>query len=208
MQKDEIVTPNVIGKSLQESVAILSRNHLNIRLLHEQEDPVLPEGTILDQLPKPYHKVKSNQNIFVTVSKRESLMQVPDFFGHQHDEVIDMAEKRGIELKTFFVEDSGYKGSCIAQSPQAGTLFERKRMIVYFSAEQSSLYIMPSFKNQPIAEVEEALTTANIAFEVLHDHQEEEHQCASCRVIDQQPQAGSIIDLNRKITVQLQVAPQ
>ena len=205
MQKDEVITPNVIGKSLQESVAVLSHNNLSVRLLHEQEDAVLPEGTILDQIPKPYQKVKPNQNVFVTVSKRESLMQVPDFGGQQHDAIVAMAAKRGIELKAFFVASNLPKGRCIAQYPQAREDFERKRMTVYLSATQSPLYIMPSLKDQPVKEAEEFLTAANFSVEILHDKEvAQDHQCTSCHVVDQQPQAGAIVDLSRKITVQLQ----
>lgn len=207
MQKDEVVTPNVIGKSLQESVGVLSRNNLSVRLLHEQEDAVLPEGTVLDQIPKPYLKVKPNQNVFVTVSKKESLMQVPDFYGHQHDEVVAAAERRGIELKSFFVASKLPKGRCIAHQPQAGAVFDRKRMTAYFSAGQSSVCVLPSFKDQPVKEVEEFLKLNNIGIDVLHDHGvPSDHQCSSCRVIDQRPLAGSIVDLTRKITVQVQVA--
>jgi beta-lactam-binding protein with PASTA domain len=205
MQKDEVATPNVIGKSLQESVVILSRNNLSVRLLHEQEDAVLPAGTIIDQIPKPYQKVKPNQNVFVTISKRESLMQVPDFYGHQHDEVAATAKKRGIDLHAFFVVSNLPKGRCIAQQPQAGTVFERNRMMAYFSAGQTSLCVLPSFKEQPVKEVEEFLKFNNIQLEVLHDRAvSSDHQCTSCRVVDQRPMAGSIIDTTRKITVQIQ----
>ncbi len=207
MQKDEVATPNVIGKSLQESVVVLSQNNLSVRLLHEQEDAVLPEGTILDQIPKPYQKVKPNQNVFVTVSKKESLMQVPDFYGHQKDEVVIMAEKRGIELRAFFVASNLPKGRCIAQNPQSGAIFERKRITAYFSDGQTSLCVLPSFKDQAVTDAEEFLKLNNIKAEIVHDKEEvSDHQCSSCKIIDQRPLAGSIIDLSHKITVQLQVA--
>ncbi len=206
MQKDEVITPNVIGKSLQESVAVLSHNNLSVRLLHEQEDAVLPEGTILDQIPKPYQKVKPNQNVFVTVSKKESLMQVPDFGGLQHDDVVATVKKRGIELKAFFVASNLPKGRCLAQQPQAGAVFERKRMTVYFSAGSTSLCVLPSFKDLLVQEAEEFLKLSGVQVEILHDKAiEQDHYCHACRVIDQRPLAGSILDLTRKVTVQLQV---
>jgi beta-lactam-binding protein with PASTA domain len=66
---------------------------------------------------------------------------------------------------------------------------------------------MPLFKDQPVKEAEEFLKAANINVEILHENQvEPDHQCASCHVVDQQPQAGSIVDITSKVTVQLQVA--
>jgi len=201
MQKDEVVTPNVIGKSLQESVVILSHNNLSVRLLYEQEDSVLPSGTILDQIPKPYQKVKPNQNVFVTVSKRESLAQVPDLSGHQYNDVVAITTKRGIELSAYFITSNLPKGHAIAQYPQAGALFERKRMTVYFSAAQNTLCVMPSFKDHEVKEVEEFLQALNITIEMQQDNPEAQN----LRILDQRPQAGSIIDFSHKNTVQLHV---
>ena len=206
MQKNEVITPNVLGKSLQESVVILSRNNLSVRLLHEREDAVLPEGTILDQIPKPCQKVKPNQIVFVTISKKESPMIVPDFNGFQRNDAITSAEKKGILLKTFLIEADLPKGRCIAQYPQAGATFKNKQMIVYFSSGPSSFSIVPSFKNQSVNDIDTFLKSNNVQVEILHENSiTEDHQCLLCTIVDQHPSAGSIIDLSRKNTIQLQV---
>jgi beta-lactam-binding protein with PASTA domain len=206
MQKNEIITPNILGKTLQESVVILSHNNLSVRLLHEREDAILPEGTILDQIPKPGQKVKPNQIVFVTISKKECPMIVPDFNSFQQNDTIASAEKKGILLKTFLIENDHPKGRCIAQHPQAGATFKHKQMIVYFSSGPSSLCIVPSFKNQSINDIDTFLKSNNVQAEILHEKSiSEDHQCLLCTIVAQHPSAGSIIDLNRKNTIQLQV---
>ena len=45
-----------------------------------QQDVCMPEGVILDQIPKADNKIRQNQNVFVTVSKKsDSVMQTPRF---------------------------------------------------------------------------------------------------------------------------------
>lgn len=206
MQKTAIPTPNIIGKSLQESVSVLSKNCLGVRLLREQEDAVLPEGTVLDQIPRPYQRVRPNQNIFVTVSKKEGQVQVPDFWGQKHEEMLETAKKRGITIRAFFIPNTFAKNCCVAQYPQVNQLFTQKKLLAYFSMGPESLYVMPSLKGCIVKDIRDFFEQHNVAFEVFHDKtMAPDHECLSCKIVEQRPTAGSIIDLQRKFVVQLQV---
>lgn len=208
MQKTAIPTPNIIGKNLQESVGILSKNCLGVRLLREQEDAVLPEGTVLDQIPKPYQRVRPNQNIFVTVSKKEGLLQVPDFWGHKYQDALETAKKMSIEVKSFYLPSNFGKNSCIAQYPQAGQLFLNKRLLTYFSSGTDVLCIMPLFSGLLVKDVRDFLEQNNVEFELFHNGKvPQDHECLTCKIIEQRPTAGSIVNIQKKFVVQLQVEP-
>lgn len=207
---DEIILENVIGKTLQESIAILSHNNLNVRLLHEREDSVLPEGTVLDQIPKPFQHVKPNQSIFVTVSKKTSPLEVPDFTGQSNQEIVTRAEKLGIDLTTITISHATPQGRCIAQTPIAGSLFEKNQhMTIYCSSGNKQQLIIPSFINKPLKDVEQAIKKTFASLEIFHlSYVDDDHTCDSCIVIDQRPQPGALIYDDKPLTIQLQVMPQ
>lgn len=210
LHKEEVVLDNVIGKSLQESVAILSKKNLSVRLLHEREDSVLPEGTVLDQIPKPFQHVKPQQNIFLTISKKERPLLVPDFCGQPEQELVVLAQRAGIDVKVFHLPSDIPKGRCIAQQPLAGSFFEKNRnMLVYVSTGQQSLYVLPSFIGMMLPDVESGVKHTSLMIEVFHSVSVAEgHTCQRCRVVDQRPLGGSIVSLDRPLTVQIQVVEE
>ena len=207
MQKDVTVTPNVIGRSLQESVAVLSKQRLGVRLMREQEDVSMPEGVILDQIPKANNKIRQNQNVFVTVSKKPSVMQTPDFLGCGIKDIQVGSNRSDIEVFNVGVFGCSSRNTCIAQYPRPGLPLARRRMIAYISNGQVPLFIVPNFKGLFVAQVKDFLHTNNIGFEVIHsDSVSDDHDCSNCHVVDQRPISGSIVSFDQQVQVQLEVS--
>lgn len=205
-QKNEIVTPNIIGKDLYSAIKLLAENRLSFKLLREQEDMDLPEGIILDQIPKAGQKIKSTQNILITVSKKPAPLLAPEFLGQKQEEIVKKSTKLGIQTKSFWVKSFYPTNTCIAQSPCSGQRVNEKKMIVLLSGGQENLYIVPDFKGQKISQLQDLFKKENVNFEVFHLHSvENNHICLECRVVDQKPISGSIIDLSKKLFIQLQV---
>jgi len=204
LSKKEIITPNIIGKSIQNSLKDVSNKGLSLKLLRQQEDADLPEGIILDQIPKFNQKIKPNQNIFVTISKKPKPMIVPNFVGLDHREVISKAKKMGIQAKSFWIKTIYPGNVCISQYPQAEQELIDRKLIVYISAGNNSLFIVPNFKEYSLAEIKANLTYNNITLDILSGERE---QCnlPDCYVIDQKPLPGSIVDMNKPLKIQLQV---
>lgn len=205
-QKNETVTPNIIGKDLYSAIKLLSEKRLSFKLLREQEDMDLPEGIILDQIPKVNQKIKSNQNILVTVSKKPAPLLAPEFLSQKQEDILKKSTKLGIQTKSFWVKSFYPINTCIAQSPCAGQRVNEKKMIVLLSRGQENLYIVPDFKGQKISLLQDLFKKENVNFEIFHVHPvENNHTCVECKVVDQKPIVGSIVDLNKKLFIQLQV---
>ncbi len=209
LHKTNLETPNVIGKSLQEGVFLLSQHHLGIRLLQEREDPMLPEGTIIDQLPHAKQKIRPNQTVFVILSTKQHQMQMPDLWGKRHKEVMEIAAKKGFDLTQVNLLTNYPMGMCIAHYPPAASELINKRALVYISDGKPMVFIMPNFRGATINEIEEALRQFNIRAEIFHVEphlNSPEHVCTSCKIVDQQPTAGAIIDLSGKLHIQFRVS--
>jgi beta-lactam-binding protein with PASTA domain len=204
--KNELIVPNIIGKNVHSSIKLLAEKGLSLRLLREQEDLDLPEGVILDQMPKSGQKIKTNQNILVTVSKKPAPLLAPDFLGQDHEAVVKKSSKIGIQTRICWFKSVYPINTCIAQYPCAGEKIEERKMIAYFSSGAQNLYVVPNFKDYRIEQLKELFKKDDVSVEVFHlKNIEPGHVCVDCKVLDQKPIAGSIVDLNKKLFIQLQV---
>ena len=206
LRKSDLVAPNIMGKSLQEGIALLSENHLGLRLLHQQEDSTLPEGTILDQLPRPQQKIRPNQNVFVTVSIKQRSATINDFWGKRDQEVVALLTKNGIEPSIIHVFGSYSRGMCVGQFPSAGQMEQQKQVTLYISAGLSSIFIMPNLKGLLLKSIQNFMHHNDVRAEIFHvTVPAPDHSCEQCIVVDQQPESGAIVDLSKSLLVQLRV---
>jgi beta-lactam-binding protein with PASTA domain len=207
LYKTDLTAPNIIGKSVHSAVQILSQQHLGMRLLQQKEDQALPEGTIIDQLPRPLQTIRPNQNVFVVVSTRQKAIIMPDFWKYKQEEVRDLITKNGLNVTACSVFSNYPMGMCVAQFPMAGQELLSKKVTLYFSSGKNLLSIMPNLKDRPLVEVLDALRQFDVRAEVFHTNPvEPEHHCQQCKIIDQQPAAGAMVDLSRSLRIQLQVS--
>ena len=206
LKKNELNIPNVIGQSLQKGINIFSKKGLSIRLLREQEDSDLSEGIILDQIPKPKQKIRPDQHVFVTVSKKPKAILAPDLLGFDQKFVTKFVEKKGIQIKTFWQKSLYPIDSCIAQYPQSGKELVDREFIIYLSEGNEKFFIVPDLKNCKVSQLKEIIEKENIKLEIFHIKKEENnHTCENCFVVDQKPMSGSIIDMSKTLHIQVQV---
>jgi beta-lactam-binding protein with PASTA domain len=67
---------------------------------------------------------------------------------------------------------------------------------------------MPSFKGMTVPELEQLLQGKDVRVQYFHQMQElgPDHSCITCRVVDQQPAVGAMVDLGKTLTVQLDLS--
>jgi serine/threonine-protein kinase len=201
VQTNSVITPSVIGKNLQESAEILSKQRLGIRLLKEQEDSSLPEGVLMDQFPRPGQKIRPNQDIFVTVSKKPKIFQAPDFLCLKHKDILSLAAKYGIDVNFVFLHSSHSLNTCYAQNPKNGTELNKRKITACISKGLFPLVIVPNFKGHILHEVENFINKFDVQLDLITTTS----SSGDCVVVEQSPIAGSIVALDRPVQIQLQV---
>jgi beta-lactam-binding protein with PASTA domain len=207
LQKKSIDTPNIIGRSLQQGMIILSNKGLSLRLLREQEDADLPQGVVLDQIPKPKQKIRPSQNIFVTISKKPKQALTPDFLGNNQKDITKGCLKKSIQSKLFWIKSFYPTNTCIAQYPQPGQALDGNKVTVYVSQGSEQLFVVPDLKHCLASDVLKYFDGENIMIDVFHIQQiEDGHVCFDCKVVDQKPMPGSIVDLSKMLHMQIQVS--
>lgn len=206
----KIAMPALMGKPLQEAIALTSSNNLNLRLLEQREDAELPEGTIISQNPSAHTTVKPNQTVFCTISK-QPLVITPNLISKTHESALHELKERGIHGRCCFLESNYPKGYCFAQSPKPQTKLETKIVTLYVSSGILRPVLFPNLKNKAILDVIEFLKPYSITPTITHYPPLDSHYCdTSCIISDQRPLPGTIVTLDpeKPLNVQLQVIYQ
>ncbi|MBD3272995.1 PASTA domain-containing protein [Candidatus Dependentiae bacterium] len=204
--KSEFIVPNITGKNLQESIRIISNKNLNLHLLKEFEDSDLPEGIILSQSPLAGQKIKKNQNIFITVSKKPKSLNIPNFLNKKQKKINKEVAKLSIKPNYYWVNSFYPTDICIGQYPQPNKSLDDKKLVIYFSSGNLNYFIVPNLEGCNLQKIYDYLDEDKIILEVFYKNRIlEDRRNKKYYVTDQKPMAGSIVDLSKKLYVQVQV---
>lgn len=207
-EQNSTEVPNIVGKNSSDAMALCSKVELNLRLSRQQESIDLPEGIILEQAPKAGKKVRKNQNIFVTASKKPPAIKIPNFFGKNKKDLMDWAYKFGITPKFYLIKGQYPKGKIFGQSPAPEQNITNNQIIAYISQGLQNLVITPNFVGKTTQNVK-SLAGENIRLDIIHARNnwygQMPHECTDCVVKEQHPKPGTVIDLEKGVFMQLLV---
>lgn len=206
MKTSIIEAPMLLGKNLNYAAKTLSEHNLNLRILTQKEDNDLPDGTIISQTPAPGQKVKTNQSIFCAISIKAETGITPSLLNQTNDQITKIIKKENIRTRIHTFASNYSEGICFGQIPAPGSLLEQKMVLTYISAGTNKMVLFPSLKGLLVSEVIEFLKPYNLNPTLFHrGGTEAHHQCKICKIADQKPLSGSLVDLAKPINIQLQV---
>lgn len=201
-----IAMPHLVGKQIQQALIELSSHTLNSRILAEKEDPHVPVGTILSQIPLPTQKVKPHQTVLLTTAKHPQQQSALDFKGKQETDIETFLKNHKIRYKKFFIESLTPEKNCITHIPAPGKQLSKDGMILYFSHDTSHMVLFPSFEKQPVEDVKIFLKQYGLTPTIFHtSSHSDKHTCKECTVKEQKPLAGSFVNLKDPFSIQLKV---
>lgn len=201
-----IETPPIIGKTLPEAAVILSQHNLNMRMITQQEDADIPEGTIISQTPQAHSAIKPQQTIFFVLSKKPVQPFIPNVQGTSLKEYSKILRDLKIRYRTFPVQSDQPEGTCVGQVPTAGKEIPSSGALLYIASQEADVLLFPSYKGKLVSEVKQFLEKYNIPVTVYHTHSTSAHHtCDRCVIFEQKPLAGSFVSLKEPFSVQLKV---
>lgn len=199
---DKIVTPNLIGRQLTDAIKIVSENNLNLRILSEQINSDLPENTILMQ--KPINQsVRPNQSIFVVISKKPTFEMIPNFGGYNETELASSLARLKLKNKSYYLPSILPKGHCICQTTTSQSDLDQRKLITYISTGSTKWVVMPKLINRPWSDVNNFLQTHHLKTSVKYLIDPKQ---ITNFVIEQQPAAGTIVNLEKLSQIDLCVS--
>lgn len=205
IRRETFQVPSVVGLSVSEAVLVFSKPtaQLTPRILAEREDDTMPAGTVIAQTPQAGQRVKSQQRIYLTVSKSREKSAIPDFVGLSLIDSAARAAQKRIVLKSFTIDDLAPAGSIIAQNPLPGVLYTGAPVFLYVSSGvETPLRIVPDVTGMLFEEVARLSQQLGIKVTVLNPPIDPDGRV----IVSQRPLAGSIVDVKNPTVLQVQVA--
>jgi beta-lactam-binding protein with PASTA domain len=187
-----IETPCVVGKPLTSAVTILSDHTLNARLLAQREDADLPDYTVVSQSPREYAKIKTQQAVFLVITRQPEKQPAPHLIGKSLDALRTTLDKAHIRPLFHHLKSNYPEGTCIAQFPSPDEPLEEGHILCYISCGNKKPIIWPNFKGKSVDTVREFLEGHQLKAEIVRDKKGETPGIIS----DQRPLPGSIINLS------------
>lgn len=202
-----IITPNCIGRHLHEILPIITEYKLNIRLLDQKEEENIPEGIILSQTPEANTIIKQHQQLFLVTTKKPPCIKAPDCVGITVDQLISHLNTTNINPRIYYLPHPYPEKICFAQSPQPQQPLEKNKLILYISSGNNRPIVWPDFTRHSLDQVLDFLNQLAIQPHIINDALNKELTNAEYIVKDQRPFAGTLITLDEKkpLSVQLRI---
>lgn len=176
----EITVPDLTSTFYEDARDQLKQ--LDLKLVEESKkfdvNNIFPIGVVMSQTPKPNSKVKNGRRIYVTVSKGEPVLEMPQLIHHSERNAIFMLENKGLELGNIFYEHSDifHAGVISYQSIPAGTEI-KPGTIINITVSHGRLpdrFIVPDLINRSLKDVRKiifqaGLTLGEISFQTEED---------------------------------------
>ena len=203
----DTVTPHLVGKHVHEILPLITQHKLNIRLIDQKEEADIPEGIILNQTPHAGTSIRPNQDLFIVTTKKPAVAKAPHCVGITIDQLTQQLST-DISPRIYYLPHPYPEKMCFAQSPQPQEPLEKNRLILYISSGNNKPIIWPDFTGLPLNDVIEFLHNYSIQPQIINDKVYHEHTNAEYTVKDQRPFAGTLLTLDEKkpLSIQLRIS--
>ena len=169
VRTEEVLVPNVIGRTYYEAVPILDKEGLRPakKILEASSDA--PKGEIIAQDPVANFRIKSYQPVKITVSIGAELAPVPSVIGKSQDAAFDTLEAAGFRRNRVAKvhSETHLQDTVISQTPPEGGGQRRGtpvNLLISLGPAPKSIQL-PNFQGQPATDVLVALETAGLNVE-------------------------------------------
>lgn len=193
----KIPVPRLVGLPLAQGAKLASDNKLSIQIIAEKSDPDIQSGTIISQKPHAQQTAKPHQVIYVVTAKHPEQKKAPDVQGKPIEQITHNLTDTGIPYKIISLPINGASTIIIAQYPAAQQPLTEQ--LILYTTQYQQTFIIPDFRNKPLADVIAFLEKHLIPATVTYDHPNK----TDYRIDQQRPLAGTLISLQQPPTIQL-----
>lgn len=196
-----VKTPALVGKTIQQALKLLSAHNLHPHLLAEKEEPDLPDGIILSQVPCPGSSIKMHQTVYCVISKKPDQQITPSFIDTDSETIRNIANKHNLRIKTYLVPSSARADSCIAQYPCAQQPVHTQPITIYLAKSSKKPIICPNFMGKLLAQATEFLDFHHMTYHLIKSSPEPFQDPLFQTIIDQRPLPGSLMSPDESISI-------
>lgn len=202
--RNTIIVPNVIGKSLGTGQVTLNDKNLKYEIIKRQFDLKLPKGTIVRQIPSPGRQIKENRIVYLTVSEGIEEIKTPDLINLTVRQARVELINSGLNVGkiTEIYSDVTEAGLVVSQSPSKNiSLNYNDPVNITVSMGSKNQLLLPEFKFMTLEDVEERLEELGLKVGSIIHIEDETYQNGT--VLGQFPLSGEVVLKNSYIDLEV-----
>lgn len=200
--KEKIKVPQLIGKNITEAEKLIVESELSIGQISEQFNQNIPQGTIINQVPKHGVEVKSGRSIYLSVSKGREMVKVPYIVGQNLRTARITLKNVGLETGNITYEYNDYYGidTVFAQLVSSGRDVPFGTNVdISVSKGSDNQVMVPSLIGKRFEDVEQMLLESGLILGTIMTQQHDTFLPNT--VIKQTPESGILVETGASINI-------
>ncbi|MFI6373923.1 Stk1 family PASTA domain-containing Ser/Thr kinase [Streptomyces sp. NPDC050546] len=199
---DTVPTPNFVGETVNDAKRLAKNSDLKVATTNKPcEDQ--SKGNVCDQDPDAGVDVKKGDTINLVVSTGAPKVAVPSVVGDIIDDARATLEgdKYQFQVETKPKESSEEPGTVLEQDPELGQEVEKGSKITLTIAKAEAKSTVPDVLGQSCDQAKAQMTANNLVGNCTEVDTQDDNQVG--KVIQTTPQAGSSVDKNSSVNIQI-----
>jgi beta-lactam-binding protein with PASTA domain len=203
----DVTVPNVTGITQVAAEAAITSAGLSVGAVSQQNDNVLPAGSVISQLPAAGTLVAAGSPVSLVVSLGPPDVAVPNVTGQTQSAAENAITSAGLAVGTVTQRNDNAvpAGNVISQDPTAGTLVGAGSAVNLVVSLGSASVTVPNVVGQTQSAAENAITSAGLTVGTIS--QQNDNSVPAGNVISQNPTAGSSVGAGSAVDLVLSLGP-
>jgi beta-lactam-binding protein with PASTA domain len=157
-----VTVPDVRGLSQQAARRALDRAGLDLTRGTTLNNPRIPAGRVLSQVPLPGQEAARGSGVRVILSAGPDKRPVPAIAGMDRDEAILLLQRMGFQVRLRTVQNMKEEGTLLAMEPRAGTPVPMPAIVVLSISAGPPKILAPNVMNVTRDEAASRLEAAGL----------------------------------------------
>ncbi len=165
---DNVVCPDVRGKTVDEAREIAKQTGLPLVVLRYENRSDVPYNHITLQKPEANIPIRKGRIIHVIVSEGPKLTEVPNLTGLTIQEAEETLREKNLEVGKIIRLPHSKEGKIITQLPKGGEKTLEKKEVTLFVAENEPKYFfLPDVKDLNLWDIQDEMDAKQLKYKIL-----------------------------------------
>jgi eukaryotic-like serine/threonine-protein kinase len=195
--KPQVTIPSVVGQSVEDAVAELTRAGLDAQVVEINSDR--DEGTVTAQSPNPGTVVVEGTRVRINVSKGPRPASIPNVVGLPYDQAASELQRAGFGVARIDVDSDQAAGIVTAQDPSGGSEGSKGSTVTVSVSKGPSTTAVPDVTTQDVSIAQTTLDAAGFRTRVVLEDTTD--PTSDGIVVSQDPVGGTQAKPNSLVTL-------
>jgi serine/threonine-protein kinase len=165
---DNVVCPDVRGKTVDEAREIAKKTGLPLVVLRYENRSDVPYNHVTLQKPEANIPIRKGRIIHVIVSEGPKLIEVPNLTGLNIQEAEETLREKNLEVGKIIRLPHSKEGKIITQLPKGGEkTLEKKEVALFVAENKPKFFFLPDVKDLNLWDIQDEMDAKRLKYKIL-----------------------------------------